>query len=111
MTGLLGHDRALMLGNQSRDQFSRKPTGFLWVEVADLLRDIHEAGDHLVVALLLSLLILAPGTADLDRELLALRVADKLTGRLLGVLGGAGTLVDRATLFRTFPVTNLNYRC
>ena len=100
-----------MLGNQSRDQFSRKPTGFLWVEVADLLRNINEAGDHLVVALLLSLLILAPGTADLDRELLALRVADKLTGRLLGVLGGARTLVDRATLLRTFPVTNLNYRC
>ena len=45
---------------------------------------------YLVVAFLLSLLESAAGSADLNWQLLAPGVSNKLTGLLLNILGGTG---------------------
>ena len=99
--GLLGHDGALVLGLQLRHQLGDEPAGLLGVEVTHLLGDIHQAGDHLVVALLLSLLVSAAGAANLNGKLLAGSISNKLAGLLLHVLGGARGLVYSPALLRS----------
>ncbi len=47
------------------------------------------------------------GATDLDRQLLAVGVADELAGLLLDVPGGAGTLVDGLALLGPTTVANL----
>jgi len=47
------------------------------------------------------------GATDLDRQLLAVRVADELAGLLLDVPGGAGALVDGLALLGPATVANL----
>ena len=107
VTGLLGHDGALVLGAQLGHQLRHVATRLLGVEVTHLLGHVHRGGDHLLVALLGPLLVGAAGAADLDGQLLARGVAHELAGLLLHVLGGAGGLVHGAALLGSLAVTHL----
>merc|ERR1719226_32489 len=82
VAGLLGDDGALVLGLQLGDELGLEPAGLLGVEVTHLLGDIQERGDNLVVALLRSGLADTASAADLNGELLALGVTNKLAGLL-----------------------------
>jgi hypothetical protein len=105
--GLLRHDGALLLGREAGHQPGNILADLLGVQIAGLLRHIHNAGKHLVVTLLRPLLEGAAGAADLNRQLLALGVADILARRLLHVLGGAGGLVDGLADLLPLPVALL----
>ena len=93
----------LQLGNQLGDELA----GLLRVEVASFLGDVDEGGDDLVVALLGTLCGCASGSADLDRQLLAVGVADELARLLLDVLGRASALVDSLALLGAAAVAEL----
>ena len=108
--GLLGHDGALVLGREAGYQLRHEPAGLLGVEVADLLRHVHQAGDDLVVALLRSLLEGAAGPADLDGKFLTGGVSHELAWLFLHILGAAGGLVHSPTLLRSLPVTDFLHR-
>ena len=105
--GLLGHDGALVLGLQLGHQLGDEPAGLLGVEVTHLLGDVHQRGDHLVMALLLSLLISTSSSANLNGKLLAGGVSDKLAGLLLHILGGAGGLVHSPALLGSLTYIEL----
>lgn len=93
----------LQLGNQLGDELA----GLLWVEVASFFGDIDKGSDHFIVALLGTLSGSASGSADLDGQLFAVRVADKFARLLLNVLCRASTLVDGLALLRAVAVANL----
>ena len=107
VAGLLGDDGALMLGLELGDKLGLEPAGLLGVEVAHLLRDIKERPNGLVVALLGTLLGDTAGAADLNGQLLTLRVTNKLAGLLLDVLGGARGLIEGPALLWSLPVADL----
>ena len=96
--GLLGHDGALVLGLELGHQLGDEPAGLLGVEVTHLLGHIDQGGDHLVVTLLLSLLVSAASSANLNGELLAGSISDKLARLFLHILGGAGGLIHSPAL-------------
>jgi hypothetical protein len=106
--GLLGHDGALLLGRETGHQPGDVLADLLGVQVAGLLRHIHNRGEDLVVTLLRPLLECAAGAADLNRQFLALGVADILARGLLHVLGGAGGFVDSLADLLPLPVALLN---
>ena len=89
------------------DQLGLEAAGLLGVQVTGFLRNINKRGDDLIVALFGSFLSDAASTADLDGELLAVGVSNKLAGLLLNVLGGAGGLIDSAALLRTLSIADL----
>jgi hypothetical protein len=62
-------------------------------------RDIYKGVDFLVMALLFALLDVTTLTAQLDGQLLARGVADKLAGLLLNVLGRTSRFVKSFALF------------
>ena len=62
---------------------------------------------YLVVAFLLSLLEGAAGSADLNWQLLAPGVSNKLAGLLLNILGGTGGFIDSSALLGALTVANL----
>ena len=99
-----------MLRLELRDQLGLEAAGLLGVQVTNLLRDVNQRCDGLVVALFGSLLGNTPSTANLNWQLLALGVSDKLAGLLLNVLGSAAGLVDSAALLRSLAVANLFQR-
>ena len=107
MAGLLRHNGALVLRLQLRHELGGEPAGLLGVEITDLLGDIHQAGDHLLVTLLGSLLKGTASTADLDGKLLTGSVSHELARLLLHVLGAAGRLIDSPALLRSLAVTDL----
>ena len=107
VAGLLGDDGALVLGLQLGDQLGLEPAGLLGVEVTHLLGDIQERGDNLVVALLRTGLADTAGATDLNGELLALGVTNKLAGLLLDVPGGARGLIDGPALLGSLAVADL----
>ena len=96
----------LKLGNQ----LGLEAAGLLGVQVTNLLRNINQRCDGLVVALFGSLLGNTASTANLNWQLLALGVSDKLAGLLLNVLGSTAGLVDSAALLRSLAVANLFQR-
>ena len=79
-----------MLRLEGRNQPGLETASLLWVEIADLLRNIEKRGNSLVMALLIALRGDAASTADLNRELLTAGVSNKLAGLLLNILGGTG---------------------
>ena len=89
------------------DKLGLEATGLLRVQVTSLLRNINKSGDDLIVALLSSLLSDTASTADLNWELLAVGVSNKLAGLLLNVPGGARGFVDSATLLGALAIANL----
>ncbi len=105
---LLGHNGALVLGLQAGDQLGLEAAGLLGVQVAHLLGDVDKRSDGLVVALLRALLSGTASTADLDGELLARGVTNKLAGLLLNVPGGTRGLVHGPALLRALTVAHLN---
>ena len=107
VAGLLGDDGALMLGLELGDKLGLEPAGLLGVEVAHLLGDVKERHNSLVVALLGTLLGDTAGAADLNGQLLTLRVTNKLAGLLLDVLGGARGLIEGPALLWSLPVADL----
>ena len=90
VTDLLGNDCALMLRLQGRNQPGLETASLLWVEIADLLRNIEKRGNFLVMALLRALGGDTSSTTDLNWELLTAGVSNKLAGLLLNILGGTG---------------------
>ena len=110
VASLLGNGGALMLRLELGDQLRLEAAGLLGVEIADLLRDIEQRNDSLVVTLLRTLLSNTASTADLNRELLTLRVTNKLAGLLLYVPGRAGRLIDSPALFGTLTIADLHQR-
>ena len=107
VAGLLGDDGALMLGLQLGDQLGLEAAGLLGVQVTHLLRHIKEGGDGLVVTLLRSFLGNTSSSTDLNGELLALGVSNKLAGLLLNVLGGTRRLIDGSALLRALTIAHL----
>ena len=107
LASLFGDGCAFGLRLQLWHQLCDESTGLLWVEVACLFRYIDKGRDDLVVTLLVALDGVTSGAADLDRQLLAVRVADKLARLLLDVPGGAGALVDSLALLGSATVANL----
>ena len=89
------------------DKLGLEAAGLLGVQVAGFLRDIDERSDDLIVALFGSLLSDAASTADLNWELLAVGVSNKLARLLLNVLGCAGGFVDSAALLGALAIANL----
>ena len=110
VAGLLGYNGALVnrfeLGNQLGFNFA----DLLGVEVTHLLRDIHQRGNGLVMALFSSLFISTSSSADLDGELLTGGVSNKLAGLLLNILGGTGGLVHGPALLRSLAIAHLLHR-
>ena len=104
---LLGDGGALSCWLEPWDKLGLEAAGLLGVQVASFLRDIDERSDDLIVALLCSLLSDAASTADLNWELLAVGVSNKLAGLLLNVPGGARGFVDSATLLGALAIANL----
>ena len=107
MTGLLGHNGALVLGGQAWDKLGDELADLLGVQVTHLLGDINNTGDHLIVALLITLGKDTAGAANLNRELLTAGVSNELTGLLLNILGGTGRLVDGLANFLALTVAFL----
>merc|ERR1719264_1019786 len=105
-----GHLGALLLWRQLRHQLRRVPARLLRLNLAALLRHLHEGVDLLLMALLRALLNHTAGSTDLDRKLLTTGVPHKLAGALLNVPGCAGRLVLRPTLLCSLPVANLPLR-
>ena len=108
--GLSGHNRALVHWGQLGHQLCHEPAGLLWVEVASLLGNVNNAGDDLVVTLLLTFLGDTAGSADLHGKFLTGGVSHELTRLFLHILGAAGGLVHSPTLLRSLTVTNLLHR-
>ncbi len=106
---LLGHNGALVLGAQLGHQLGDELADLLGVQVAHLLGHINKGSENLVVALLLSLLEGTAGAADLNGQLLAGGVADKLAGLLLNILGGTGGLVHGSALLGALAVAHLGH--
>ena len=88
---------------QFRDQFVLSVAGLLGNQIANFFRNFDDGDDLLVVALLLPLDDLATLTAQLDWQLLALRVSDKLSGLLLVVPRRAGRLEVGLALLLSTP--------
>merc|ERR1719220_1329608 len=107
VTRLLRHDGALVLRGQLGHQLGHKSAGLLGVEVTLLLGHIHQCCHNLVMALLLSLLIGAASSTNLNRKLLTGSVSNKLAGLLLHILGGAGGLVHSPALLRALTIADL----
>ena len=99
-----------MLGREARHQLGNVPAGLLWVEVTHLLGDINEAGDDLVMALLIPFFKSTASSADLYWQLLTGGVSHELAGLLLHVLGAAGGLVHSLADLLALAVTDLLYR-
>ena len=106
--GLLGDNGALLLGREAGHQPGDVLADLLGVQVTGLLGHIHQGGEHLIVALLRSLLKGAASTADLNGQLLALGVTDKLARRLLHILGGARGLIYRLAHLLSLAIALLN---
>ena len=96
-----------MLGLQLGDKLGLESACFLGVQVADFLWHIKEGSNGFVVALLWSFLRNASSSTDLNRELLALGVSNKLAGLLLNVLGGTRRLIDGSALLRALTIAHL----
>ena len=96
-----------MGGLEGRHQLGLEPARLLGVQVTDLLWHINERGDGLVVALLGSLVGDTASSADLNRELLALGVSNKLARLLLNILGGTAGLIDGPALLGSLAVAHL----
>ena len=107
VTRLLRHDGALVLRCQLWHQLCHKSAGLLGVEVTLLLGHIHQCCHNLVMALLLSLLISAASSTNLNGKLLTGSVSNKLAGLLLHILGGAGGLVHSPALLRALTIADL----
>ena len=107
---LLGNNCALMLRLKGRNQPGLEAASLLWVEIADLLRNIKKRGNSLVMALLRSLLCGAASTADLNWQLLTPGVTNKLAGLLLNILGSTGGLVDSLANISTLAIAGLDQR-
>jgi hypothetical protein len=86
---LLGDGGALSNRVKLGNQFGLEFAGLLRVQVTGLLRDIDKRCDDLIVALLSSLLSNTSSSTDLNGQLLAVGVSDKLARLLLNVLGCA----------------------
>ena len=99
-----------MLRLKGRNQPGLETASLLWVEIADLLRNIKKGGNSLVMALLRSLLCGAASTADLNWQLLTPGVTNKLAGLLLNILGSTGGLVDSLANISTLAVAGLDQR-
>jgi len=106
-TGFLGHNGALVLGLQLGDKLGDEPAGFLWVEIANLLRNIHKGSDDLVMALLLSLLKSTTSTADLNWKLLTGSISHKLAWLLLNILGATGGFIHSSAFLWSLSIANL----
>ena len=91
-------------------QFCHEPAGLLRVEVASLLGNVNNAGDDLVVTLLLTFLGDTAGSADLHGKFLTGGVSHELTRLFLHILGAAGGLVHSLTDLLPLAVTDLLYR-
>jgi hypothetical protein len=87
---LLGDGGALSNRVELGDKLGLETAGLLGVQVTGLLRDIDKRCDDLIVALLSSLLSNTASSTDLNGQLLAVGVSDKLARLLLNVFGGAG---------------------
>jgi len=107
---LLGNDCALMLRLEGRNQPGLETASLLWVEIADLLRNIEKRGNSLVMALLRALSGDTASTADLNWELLTAGVSNKLARLLLNILGGAGRLVDSLANLWALAIALLDQR-
>jgi hypothetical protein len=86
---LLGDGGALSSGLEPGHKFGLEAAGLLGVQVTGLLRNINKRCDDLIVALLSSLLSNTASSTDLNGQLLAVGVSDKLARLLLNVLGCA----------------------
>ena len=106
VANLLGNYGALMRGRKLGSELSLEATGLLWVEVANLFRDVNGGGDGLVMALLRTLLCDTSSTTDLNGELLTLGVTNKLARLLLNIPGSAGALKQCAAFLRTLTIAN-----
>jgi len=107
VASLLGDHGALVSRLQLGHKLGLEAAGLLGVQVANFLWDVNEGSDGLVVALLWALLGNTASSANLDGELLALGVANKLAWLLLDVLGSTARLVNGSALFWTLSVANL----
>ena len=110
VAGLLGYNGALMNRFELGNKLGFKFADLLGVEVTHLLRDIHQRGNGLVMALFRSLFISTSSSADLNRQLLTGGVSNKLAGLLLNILGGTGGLIHGPTLLRSLAVAHLLHR-
>ena len=74
------------------------------------LRNIYNGGDNFIMAFLISINIVAPGTADLDRKLLTGGVGQELALAPLSlpVLGAAGGLVHGPALLGSLAGADLS---
>ena len=104
---LPGDNGALGLGLQSRDELGLQSACLLRVQVACLLRDIDERVNFLIVTFFGSLFGGASSSADLDGELFARGITNKLSGTLLDVASGAGGFIKSTTLLGSLSVAHL----
>ena len=99
-----------MFRREAGHQLCHEPTRLLWVEIADLLGNINNAGEDLVVTLLITLLQSTASSTDLHGKLLTGGISHELTRLLLHVLGAAGGLVHSLTDLLPLAIANLLYR-
>jgi len=109
VASLLGDNSTLVLRSQTGDKLGDELADLLGVQVTHLLWNINNAGDHLLVALLISLSKHTSSSADLNRQLLTAGVSYILARLLLNILGCTGGLVDSLTNFLTLAVTFLGH--
>jgi hypothetical protein len=104
---LLGHDGALVLWLELGHQLRHIVAGLLGIEIAGLFGNVDKTRDLFVMAFLCSLLKCAPSAADLNRQLITLGVADKLTRTFFYILCSACRLVDSLAYLLSFAIANL----
>jgi hypothetical protein len=107
VASLLGDESALGLGLQLWHQLCDEPASLLRVQVARLLGDVNQGSDDLVMALFGTLAGCAARAANLNGQLLAVGVADKLARLLLNVAGGARALVKCLALLGARSIADL----
>jgi len=106
-TGFLGDNGALVLRLQLGNKLCDESAGFLWVEITNLLWNIHKGSNDLVMTLLLSLLKSTSSTTDLNWKLLTGSISHKLAWLLLHILGATGRLIDSSALLWSLTIANL----
>jgi len=110
VAGLLRNDSTFMGWLELGHKLGLEAAGLLGVQVANFLWDVNKGSDLFVVALLWALLGNTASSTNLNWELLALGVTNKLARLLLNVLGGTAGLIDSPAFLWTLSIADLFQR-